>query len=102
PSTGSKNARNGPKNRSSSNKRSTSASSPDSTRIPAGNNSSNNEPCGPTVLNTMASTLGREGSEAIVPNTRAPDGDHHPSYQAISGASVRPAARTPSHQGGCR
>ena len=35
----------------------------------------------------MASTLGREGSEAIVPNTRAPSRDHHPSYQAISGAS---------------
>jgi hypothetical protein len=28
-----------------------------------------------------------EGSEAIVPNTRAPNRNHNPSYQAISGAS---------------
>src|SRR5881227_753866 len=95
PSVGSKNLRNGPKNRLSSSSRSISANSPDNTRIPGGNSNSNNEPGGPTVRNTVASTLVPEGSEAIVPNTRALIWDHHPSYQAISGASSYRGHRTP-------
>ena len=42
---------------------------------PADNNRSNNEPCGPTVLNTMASTLVSEAAEAIISNTRATNSD---------------------------
>jgi hypothetical protein len=39
------------------------------------------------VRTTVASTLVPEGSEVIVPNTRALNWDHPRSYQAISGAS---------------
>jgi len=75
PSVALKNGRNGPKNRGSSNNTSTSASSPANTRIPGGNNNSNNEPCGPKVRNTMASTLVPEGSKAIVPHPPRPPAD---------------------------
>ena len=66
PSCGSKNERNGTKNRRSSSSASISASSPDSTRIPDGSSNSNNDPAGLQFATRWPPTLVTEGLETIV------------------------------------